>query len=309
MIVDPSSSQTSVAGAIRQAANRTGTNFQYLLATAQVESNLNPGARGVTSSAAGLFQFIDQTWLATLKEHGPALGYGAFADAIARLPSGQYAVSDPSMTESVMNLRSDPAANAAMAGAFTRSNAAALSARLGREATEGELYIAHFFGSGGAGKLIGLAEAQPATPAAQVFPGAARANPAIFFDRQGQARTVSDVYRVLVGRYQAARNGPINAAMAASADLAARPVPDPAGTVATFEGATRQTVRSADDGPVFHSLFQTGERREAVAPMVSSLWTAPSANSAAGPSEVRGGTLGLFQDAAPDGRALFAGRG
>ena len=56
----------------------TGADFKYLLATAQVESNLNPNAGAATSSARGLFQFIEQTWLRTLKEQGPALGYGPY---------------------------------------------------------------------------------------------------------------------------------------------------------------------------------------------------------------------------------------
>ena len=54
-----------VAGAIRDAAQTTGTSFEYLLTTAQIESNLNPAAQAATSSAKGLYQFIDQTWLAT----------------------------------------------------------------------------------------------------------------------------------------------------------------------------------------------------------------------------------------------------
>ena len=76
----------------------TGADFKYLLATAQVESNLNPNAQAPTSSARGLFQFIEQTWLTTLKEQGAALGYGPYANAISRQPSGDYAVADPRMT-------------------------------------------------------------------------------------------------------------------------------------------------------------------------------------------------------------------
>src|SRR3979490_2673630 len=79
-----------VGGAIRTAARATGTNFQYLLATAQVESGLDPNDAVASSSAKGLFQFIDQTWLTTLKEAGPAPGYGRYADAIAKSPSGRY---------------------------------------------------------------------------------------------------------------------------------------------------------------------------------------------------------------------------
>ena len=55
MIVDPPGSNAAVTGAIRQAARMTGADFKYLLATAQVESNLNPNAQASTSSARGLF--------------------------------------------------------------------------------------------------------------------------------------------------------------------------------------------------------------------------------------------------------------
>ena len=65
-----------------------------------------------------------------MKEQGAPLGYGPYANAIARQPSGDYAVSDPRMTQAVMNLRTDPNANALMAGAFTRSNAGKLADRL-----------------------------------------------------------------------------------------------------------------------------------------------------------------------------------
>src|ERR1700740_1152183 len=78
MLVDSSNSSAvaAVPGAIPQAASAAGTIFEYLLATAQVESGLNPQAGASTSSARGLFQFIDQTWLATMKQAGPSLRYG-----------------------------------------------------------------------------------------------------------------------------------------------------------------------------------------------------------------------------------------
>src|ERR1700744_3524796 len=99
MLVDSSNSPAvaAVTGAIHQAASATGTSFQYLLATAQVESGLNPQAGAPTSSARGLFQFIDTTWLATMKQYGPALGYGRYADAITADGSGGYSVRDPAM--------------------------------------------------------------------------------------------------------------------------------------------------------------------------------------------------------------------
>src|SRR5215470_8553776 len=106
MAVDSIGTQgAAVIGAIRNAARATGADFQYLLATAQVESGLDPHASVSSSSAKGLFQFIDQTWLATLKESGPALGYGRYADAITKTPSGHYAVADPAMRREILALR------------------------------------------------------------------------------------------------------------------------------------------------------------------------------------------------------------
>src|SRR5262245_8797700 len=104
--IDPS--RLRIATSIREASNSTGASFEYMLATAKMESNFNPKASASTSSARGLYQFIDQTWLGTVKEAGAQLGYGKYADAISKSPSGTYYISDPSMRSSVMTLRDDP---------------------------------------------------------------------------------------------------------------------------------------------------------------------------------------------------------
>ena len=203
MLVDGagnSGAAAPVTGAIRGAAQATGASFEYLLATAQVESGFNPHAAASTSSAGGLYQFIDQTWLGMLKDAGPGLGYGRYANAIVRSPSGHFEVPDPAMRQEIMALRKNPTANAVMAGAFTQQNSAQLSAQLGRNPSEGELYIAHFLGPAGAAKLIGAAASSPQASAAAMFPGAASANPSIFYDRQGHAHSASDVYGALVRR-------------------------------------------------------------------------------------------------------------
>src|SRR5204863_5605003 len=100
--VEPS--RVRIAGAIKQAASSTGTSFEYLLATAKMESNFNPKASASTSSARGLYQFIDQTWLGTVKEAGSQLGYGKYANAISKSSSGTYYVNDPSMRGSIIKL-------------------------------------------------------------------------------------------------------------------------------------------------------------------------------------------------------------
>ena len=239
MLVDPSTSAvgSTVAGAIRQASAATGTSFNYLLATARVESGLNPQAGASTSSARGLFQFIEQTWLGTIKQSGAELGYGRYAAAISVTSSGHYQVADPDMRREILALRNDPTANATMAGAFTRANADILSNKLGRAPSEGELYIAHFLGAGGAAQLISLAAKDPNGNASQYFPGAATANSSIFFDRStGAARTLAQVRNVLTARYDvAARVGASDTTRVAQAvgSSASRAVSSFAGTAQT----------------------------------------------------------------------------
>ena len=130
------------------------------------------------------------------------------------------------MRSEILKLRNDPTANAIMAGAFTQANAAVLSTRLGRSPSEGELYIAHFLGAGGAARLISSAAANPTASAASYFPIAAHANASIFYDRStGAPRTLAEVRNILTARYDvAARSRPsMPASTVAQADIAASP--------------------------------------------------------------------------------------
>ena len=283
--VDPS--RARVAGAIKQAANTTGTSFEYLLATAKMESNFNPAAAASTSSARGLFQFIDQTWLGTVKEAGAQLGYGGYADAITKSSSGAYSVSNPAARTAIMNLRDDPAAASAMAAVLTQSNSFKLTGKIGRRPTDSELYMAHFMGVGGAAKLISNAEDNPQASGARLFPNAAAANRSIFYDSSGRARTVSEVYSVLTSRYASAANSPATrTAMASVGDTPSRvalasaaPI-DNAAYLSSFPDVRSVTPASAPSAanaspptdPIFRSLFQPGERPQPVSPAVQELW-------------------------------------
>ena len=294
--VDPA--RVRVAGAIKQAAASSGTSFQYLLTTAKMESDFNPTAGASTSSAHGLFQFIDQTWLATVKDAGAQLGYSNYADMITKSSDGTYSVSDPTARASIMKLRDDPNVASAMAAAFTQSNSFQLTGMIGRRPSDSELYMAHFMGVGGAAKLIGNAEDNPQASAARIFPNAAGANRSIFYDRAtGRARSVSEVYSVLQQRYAGAASSqatqsamasvggdikPMAVASAAGTQVA--PTTDTATYLSTFPGlrsapAAPVTMASASTsgdatsaGPVFRSLFQDGARTPPVSQTVRELW-------------------------------------
>src|ERR1044072_850195 len=194
---------TRVTGAIRDAARATGAGFEYLLNTALRESSLNPNAKAKNSSATGLFQFIDQTWLGTVKQSGAGLGYGKYADAITKT-NGKFVVNDPAMRREIMALRKDPTANSLMAGGRAESNPQApthRAARTGRKPTDAEPYMAHSPGASGATRFIKAAEARPDAKAANYFPRAAQANASICYDKQGGARTLKQVYAGLVAKH------------------------------------------------------------------------------------------------------------
>ena len=308
------SARTQIAGVIKNAASATGASFEYLISAAKIESNLNPKAQASTSSARGLYQFIEQTWLGTVKEAGNAFGYGKYADAITKSDSGRYSVADSATRDEILKLRDDPALNAAMAGVLTQSNSFKLTGMIGRRPTDSELYMAHFMGVSGASKLINKAEDSPGLSGPAMFPSAAAANRSIFYNRDGSARSVSQVYSVLTSRYDAAANSSTaRTAMAAagvtpgSRVAAAVPAPvDNAAYLSSFpqvrtDAPTQVASAQTSAQPVFRSLYQTGDRPEPVSNAVRVLWGNNTALTNPLPAGSKGKTdapqgLGLFSD-------------
>lgn len=208
-----------VRQAIGQAAARTGVDFSYLMAQAKSESGLDPGAKASGSSATGLFQFLDQSWLAVVKRHGSEHGMGWAANAISARPGGGLTV-DPAMREGVFGLREQAGPAALMAAAYASDNAQGLGQALGREAGATDLYFAHFLGLGGATRFLRAAAQTPDANAASLFPREAAANRSIFYAGDGSARTLDQIY-ALMGRKLAAAGA--NDGAAAPGSLVATP--------------------------------------------------------------------------------------
>ena len=185
--------QSGVGAAIQQAAARTGVDFGYLLGQARIESGFDPNARARTSSATGLFQFIEQTWLATVHQHGDKHGLGWAAGAIKQGSNGRYHVSDPATRRAILDLRKDPTAASAMAAEFAADNQNYLENRLGRPMESVDLYLAHFLGAGGAAQFLSAHDANPNAPAAGILPAAARANRSIFYAKNGAPRSFAEI--------------------------------------------------------------------------------------------------------------------
>lgn len=209
-LVQAITAPSHITAALQQASAKTGTDFNYLLKTAMRESSLDCNAKSSTSSACGLFQFTEQSWLGTMKQDGGALGLGQYADQISRDSRGRYVVTDPAARREILALRNDPEVSALMAGAYTNDSRERLEGRLGRDVNGGELYIAHFLGAGGASKMISSAEETPNAPADELFPAAAAANRSIFYNRDGSPRSVNEVYDNLVAKHRNTANSAVS---------------------------------------------------------------------------------------------------
>lgn len=120
---------------VKDKIDRTG----YYNTLAQVESSGNPNAKAGTSSAAGIYQFIESTWENLVSEMGL-----------------NYTLDD----------RFDPKKSRKVLEYFTNQNANYLKQKLGREPNEAELYLAHFGGMGRAGKIV---DSSADTPITELF--------------------------------------------------------------------------------------------------------------------------------------------
>jgi hypothetical protein len=183
-VLSPLAAQRAqVFSALRSAAAATGADFQYLVKTAQRESNFDPAATANTSSATGLFQFTNETWLQMLERYGAQ--HGVSTEGLDR--------------RALLGLRTDPDLSARMAGELARENAKILAKKIGRPATSAELYTAHFMGPQDAARLIHAARRNDEGSAAEMFPRASLANSSVFRGKDGANLTAAELYAKLTG--------------------------------------------------------------------------------------------------------------
>jgi hypothetical protein len=187
---------------IDAASEITKVDFDYLLRTAALESSFDPSLQATTSSAVGLYQFVEQSWFHMMQETGAELGLEDLAGAIGAGEGGGYHVTADEAREEILRLRYDPELSAIFAGLFTRRNFDALARMFEREPGPGELYVAHVLGASGAAELIRLATTSPDANAAKHFRRAARANRAIFYHKDGKPRSAAQLYEYLTGKYR-----------------------------------------------------------------------------------------------------------
>jgi hypothetical protein len=245
-----------VLNGVRQASRDTGVDFAYLMAQASQESGFQADAAAPTSSAKGLYQFIDATWLQMMRDHGAKYGQGQLASQIQTGTSGIAYVNDPALRQRILDLRNDPRLSAALGAELARGNKEQIEEALGRPATATDLYMAHFLGANGATQFLGAIDDNGARKAADLLPKAAAANPNVFYDANGRARTVREIYQDFQSKIEG------KAQVFAHLDAATVPTPrnlgrvDPALIDPSLLGpdpkrfASLASIASLDDEPV-----------------------------------------------------------
>jgi soluble lytic murein transglycosylase-like protein len=169
-----------IAETVVRAAQLTGVDPAFVMALADKESSFQPQSKARTSSAEGLFQFLEGTWLEVLSAHAAKHGFGAAADAITKV-DGRYSVREPDQKRWILSLRQDPFLSALMACEMVKQSRAKLAQQTQRAPTSSELYLAHLLGANGAARLLKLVAVNPEERAPKAFPRAAEANKTLFF--------------------------------------------------------------------------------------------------------------------------------
>lgn len=193
-----------VVNAIKKASASTGVDFAYLMEKASAESSFRPDVKAKTSSATGLFQFIEKTWIAMVRDHGDDHGLGKYADKI----SADGKITDAKTRKEILALRKDPETAAAMAAEYAADNKAFLESRVKGDIGPVELYLAHFMGPGGAAGFLSALKNNPLDTASDIFPTAARTNRNVFYDaKTGKPRTLAGVYDFFAQKFQNSTHG------------------------------------------------------------------------------------------------------
>lgn len=198
-----------VLAAIRLASKRTGVEFPFLMELASTESNFRPTVRASTSTAVGLYQFKEDTWLDAIRAYGARYGLEKYSQRIEYTADSkgvmQPAIMDADLHAAALDLRLDARVSALLAAEHVRSNMRQLNSKLDRTLDRTDIYLTHFFGARGAISFLKALAEDPAQIAGEIFPGPASRNRSIFHDKARKPRTVAEVYKLFARKFNTSR--------------------------------------------------------------------------------------------------------
>lgn len=258
-MLDSARKNPEIVDTIVSEAKAAGIDPSYALQMAYRESAFNPSVKAGTSSATGLYQFIDGTWMGMLGKYGDRVGLDQ--SMMEKIRSKKLSAEERS---NLLEMRKDPTANSRMGMMYTQENSNVLKRLLGRDPTSGELYMAHFMGAGGASKILSMAMKNPDVDATSAFPKEAAANKSIF-----GGRTVKQVIDLMSGKV----SGNIDIDK-----LAKSPLPDAVAKASTDVVEARDDARSSSAAPVVVPV-PTGDTGSGKQPTATHTGLAPVRNT------------------------------
>lgn len=189
---------TTAAAAIRLAALRTGADFGYMMELSAAESNFDHTIGASTSSATGLYQFTEDTWLQTVNRYGA----GFTMDQLAEMMDNTYdmngllvgRVPNPFVRQSAFALRAQPHLSSLMSAEFQLRNQFRVNCEIRRTLNRTEMYFGHFLGADGAITFLQNRARTPNAQAARSFQQQADANRNVFYSRDKRGRRIARSY-------------------------------------------------------------------------------------------------------------------
>lgn len=220
----------SPVDAIMHAANVTGVDSELLLTMGKMESSLKPTAKAGTSSATGLFQFTEDTWLEMLAYHGKK--YNIPLDAS----------------------RDNPTYNAILAAEYIKKNLSYVKdsdkAGIPKHIA---LYLAHFLGPTGAKNFIAGYIANPNTPMSQLVGAKQYASN---ISSMGN-KTAAQFLQGVTGRFDTAANTSVSDYGQAPSTLT--PKPSTGGLMTVGQVSSSPSVASPGYDPSYNSGSATSQ--------------------------------------------------
>jgi len=172
---------------IVHASRATNVDPVLLMAIADKESSFKTEVQVQTSSASGLYQFIEKTWLGVVRDFGSRYGLDREAALVAGGDLGR------GERQHILDMRRDPYLSAVFAAEMLKRDSLRIARRVGRNLTGGEVYLVHFLGPDGAERMIDEVSRKPDTMAAELLPKPAAANKPIFYGAGAKSLSVSEV--------------------------------------------------------------------------------------------------------------------
>lgn len=183
---------------ITGASNKAGVDPGLVAKIAAFESGFDPNAKSPYSSAHGVGQFIDSTWIETVRKHGARHGV-----------AGAAGLTD----QQALALRSDPKLQSAMLAELTRENVARGRA-LGGKDDAANAYAMHNLGAGDGAKFLKALQSNPGASIASILSSRVIANnPSLYGDG---SRTVGDAYAAMSTKMALGESFAISARAASS---------------------------------------------------------------------------------------------